>query len=160
MARSVGQLPLNSLSLSQRPPDVASRAGLARLIRLACILREQGDAAGAARLQEEEVAVAVRDIRLAQGPEALPENELQAMFATEERRVTEAAILSELLLPRLVGCLPVASAPVRPVARPSPATAHSATPAAGPPAISDLLDAMLAAERTIRRSSATSKPES
>ncbi len=89
--------------LNHSPTKPPSVAGVARVVRQICLLREQGDAVQAARLQENELAGAVRDLRLAQGPSALPEAELQAMFALEERRVAEAAILSELLIPRLVG---------------------------------------------------------
>lgn len=133
-------------------------AGIARVIRRVCLLREQGDAAGAARLQESEVADAIREIRLRQGPGALSESELQTIFATEEHRVADAVILSELLASRLVEVLPAASGRPRSAPQPMPVAARPAPPA-GPPAISDLLDAMLAAERT-GRPSAAGKPES
>lgn len=132
---------------------------LSRLIRHVCLLRECGEAARAAQLHDRELANAVRDLRLAHGPEALPESELRAMFATEERRVAEAVILSELLVPRLVaGGIPAAAAGPRPSVQP-PSGAPRVGPPAGPPVISDLLDAMLAAERT-GRLSANGKPES
>jgi hypothetical protein len=139
-------------------------AGLARLVRQVCLLREQGDAAGAVRVQEKEFATAVRDIRLAEGPEALPESELRAMFATEEQRVAEAVILSELLIPQLVGSWPSISNLDRPGTTRSapgalPASAPAPTPAAGPPTIPDLLDAMLAAERPGRRRPPNASPE-
>jgi hypothetical protein len=153
---------LNNLSTSQRPADAARMAGIVRLIRRVCVLCEQGDAAQAARLQENELATAVRDFRLALGPDVLPENELQAIFATEGRRVADASVLAELLLPRLVEYLPAIPGPVRsgstrPKSELLPAAAQAA---AGPPAIPDLLDAMLAAERTGRRLSPASKRES
>ncbi len=137
-------------------------AGIARLIRQVCLLREQGDPAQAARLLENEVATAVRDFRLAQGPGVLPESELAAMFTTEERRVAEAVILSELLLPRLVGFLPETSGAGQPgQVRPKPGSRPvAATTVAGPPAIPDLLDAMLAAGRTGRRPAPATKRES
>lgn len=131
---------------------------LARLIRQVCLLRECGETDRAAQLHDNEFATAVRDYRLAHGPEALPESELREMFAVEERRVAEAVILSELLAPRLVGVIPAASAGPRPAAHVLPAAARSSPPS-GPPAISDLLDAMLAAERT-GRPSASAKHES
>lgn len=163
-AGPLGQLKLNNFSFSQGPTEVGPMVGLVRLVRQVCILHEQGNAAGAARLRETDLANAVRDLRLAHGPEALSESELKALFTTEERRVAEAAILAELLVPRLVEALPSASGPVvfsgsRPVP-PSQPAAMRATAPAGSPAIPDLLDAMLAAERNSRRQPATVNPES
>ncbi len=88
------------------------------------------------------------------GAEALPDQELLVLFAAEERRVADAVILCELLLPRLLAALPTArpDAAARSVARTLPPSARTATIPAGPPAISDLLDAMLAAERPDRLS--------
>jgi hypothetical protein len=131
----------------------SAAAGVARVVRQICLLREQGDTPQAAQLQENELADAVRDLRLAHGPAVLPDTELQAMFAAEERRVAEAVILSELLIPRLVENWPAEPRPPRSGGlRSSPASAPVAVaPPAGPPAIPDLLDAMLAAERPGRR---------
>lgn len=157
---------MNNPSLSQRPVVAGSVAGIARLVRQVCILREQGDTAGAVRLQETEVATAIRDHRLAHGPEALPDDELQALYAAEERRVADAAVLCELLIPRLSKVLPAAGfAPAsgagnRSVFRPPVLVVSTATASAGSPAIPDLLDAMLAAERTDRRPLAAGKHES
>ena len=102
----------------------------------------------AANLEEDELARAVRDYRLAHGPDALPESEVRAMFVTEENRVADALILSELLVPRLTAPAAGAgwSAPHSP-ARERPVTPVRPLAGAGPPAIPDLLDAMLAAER-------------
>jgi hypothetical protein len=147
----------NQPTIHLQPPV----AGVARVIRQICLLREQGDVAQAARLQENELAVAVRDLRLAHGPAVLPEAELQAMFAAEDQRVAEAVILSELLIPRLVESWPVHAGPAtgrRSVPASPPSAARA--PAAGPPAIPDLLDAMLAAERTGRHPSPATHRES
>jgi hypothetical protein len=132
--------------------------GLSRLIRQVCLLRECGETARAAQLHDNELATAVRDHRLAHGPDALPESELREMFAREERRVAEAVILSELLAPRLVRVMPAAAAGPQPTVPVSPGAVRPSRPA-GPPAISDLLDAMLAAERN-GRPSASAQPES
>lgn len=154
----------NSSSI-RHPVAAGGLSGVGRLIRQICVLRERADPLQATRLQETELANAVRDVRLAQGPDALPESELQAMFATEERRVAEAAILTELLLPRLVEALPASTGPMgvaaaRTIARPPLAeVAARVTAPTGSPAIPDLLDAMLAAERNSRRQPATLKPE-
>lgn len=129
-------------------------AGLIRMIRQVCLLREQGDAEGAARLQENKLAAAVHEFRATHGPGALSESELQEMFSAEERRVAEAVILSELLLPQLVGCLPAASRPAPPASQPAfGPSVRLPVPRSegGAPAIPDLLDAMLAAERHGRR---------
>ena len=139
-------------------------AGITRLVRQICLLREQGDAAQAAHLQGDELAAAVRDLRLAHGPEAFAESELSGLFAAEERRVAEAVILSELLIPRLVESWPASvgsrpSGPVRTFPAP-PSVARAPAPAAGSPAIPDLLDAMLAAERHGRRPAPANARES
>jgi hypothetical protein len=138
--------------------------GIARLIRQVCLLRERGDAVRATQLHDTGLATAVRDFRLAHGPAALPESELRAMFATEERRVAEAVILSELLLPRLVECFPDGSGTTRsPAARSTPGVSSFApvpSSLAGPPTISDLLDAMLAAERHNRPPAPATRRES
>jgi hypothetical protein len=139
-------------------------AGITRLVRRICLLREQGDAAQAAHLQDDELAAAVRDLRLAHGPEAFAESELHGLFATEGRHVAEAVILSELLLPRLVECRPAAAAPRSSgparTFSPPPSAARAPVSAAGSPAIPDLLDAMLAAERHGRRPAPANSRES
>lgn len=127
-----------------------------RCVRQICLLREQGEAEAAARLQENELGSAVRDLRLAQGPDALSGSELQTLFATEERRVAEALVLSELLIARLVETWPAGSGPtpVRPLRSGDAAPSVRARPAVSAtcsPAIPDLLDAMLAAEHSGRR---------
>jgi len=137
-------------------------ADLARLARRICVLREQGEAAAAARLESSEFATAVRDIRLAEGPDSLPEGELQAIFAVEEKRVADAAVLAELLAPRLVTAFASFSA-MAPRPRENVAATRSeavpfsraAEPAAGSLAIPDLLDAMLAADSAARRQAAS-----
>ena len=134
-------------------------SGLVRLVRRICVLREQGDEAAAAALEDNEFSTAVRDFRLAEGPDALPEGELRTMFVNEERRVADAVVLAELLIPRLVGSIPAASA-----AGPRQSmndsreeiVRHSrpAEPVSGSPAIPDLLDGMFAADDAARRQSA------
>jgi hypothetical protein len=156
---------LNNPSLHQRPTSSGSTFGVARLIRQVFVLREQGDHAGAARLEENEIPTAVRDHRLAHGPDALPDAELRALYAIEEQRVAEAAILSELLIPRLVKMLPAPAGPAplgnnRSTVRTSTVISGTVLTPPGSPAISDLLDAMLAAERSGRQPVAAGKHES
>jgi hypothetical protein len=148
------------------PADAKSLTGITRCIRRICLLLEQDNAAEAARLEQNEFANALRDIRLALGPDALPESELRAMFAAEEKRVADAVVLSELLIPELIKSLPAAPAfppPTRPGSLSasgldSPTPFPRAAAAAGvSPIIADLLDAMLASERTGRRPLSSAK---
>lgn len=142
------------------PADVAPLAGIVRCVRRICLLREQGNTADANRLEQNDLANAIRDLRLAHGPDTLPQAELQALFVAEERRVADAVILSELLIPQLVKSFPAAPLPQVQTRTATVATssAEPATPfpraaaAAGvSPIIADMLDAMLASERTGRR---------
>lgn len=164
MARSVGQPLLNNPPLSQHPAGAGSMVGIARLIRQVCLLRECGEAFRAAQLHDGELADAVRDYRLAHGPAALPESELRTMFALEDHRVAEAVILSELLLPRLVQRFPdgpgLSRSPAVRATPGAPTLAPGPSSVAGPPAITDLLDAMLAAERHHRPPAPATRRES
>ncbi len=150
---------LNTLSTNLEPPVAGRVAGITRLMRRICLLREQGDAGQAARLHEHDLAAAVRELRAAHGAEALSDDDLRALFAAEEQRVAEAVVLAELLIPQLVGGRAPAPAKSVPAA---PVPAHPRVPAAppGPPGIPDLLDAMLAAERNGRRPSPAASRES
>jgi hypothetical protein len=152
---------LTNPSFIPHPAAAEDLRGIGRLIRQICLLREQADLAQAARLQENELAAAVRELHVRRGSDALPESELQAMFTREEHRVAEAVLLSELLAPRLVSKLPVSTRPApSATAQPAVAVPSSRPDHPGSPAIPDLLDAMLAAERNSRRQPATVKPES
>ncbi len=115
-----------------------------RLIRRICLLHEQGAAAAAREFQSAELAAAVRGFRLQHGPDALPDNRLEEIFAAERNRAADAAVLAELLIPHLAGRSDT-------TARPAASTFTSPAPvraaAEGPPGIPDLLDAMLAGER-------------
>ncbi len=133
-------------------------SGITRLVRRICLLREQGDTVSAVRLEENDLATAVRDLRLAEGLEAVTEAGLREMFAAEERRVADAVVLAELLIPQLAGSFSTgATAGQRPGSNPSvgrteplPAT-RMVEPGTASPAIPDLLDAMLAADSAARR---------
>lgn len=150
---------LTTLSTNLEPPAAGRVAGITRLMRRICLLREQGDAGQAARLHEQDLAAAVRELRAAHGAEALPDAELLRLFAVEEQRVAEAVVLAELLIPQLVGDRPPVPAKSVPAA---PVPARPRVPAAPPgsPGIPDLLDAMLAAERHGRRPSPAASRES
>ena len=147
------------------PPYLAEAnplAGITRCIRQICLLREQENPAEARRVEQNEFANTLRDLRLAHGPDILPESELRAMFAAEQKRVADAVVLSELLIPQLVKSFGAASPvqvqpanrPVAPVvidAREAVSPASKAPASGVSPGITDLLDAMLAAERGGRR---------
>jgi hypothetical protein len=137
---------------SNRPAEPERLAAIVRLVRRICLLREQGNPAEAGRLQVGELADAVRDFRLEFGPASLPDEKLCAMFVSEAEHIAEAMVLAELLAPQLARLCPAAG----PSRTPQFAASPAATPAPrgapdGSPAITDLLDAMLAAERTGRR---------
>ncbi|HEY4246097.1 MAG TPA: hypothetical protein VGM64_04520 [Lacunisphaera sp.] len=152
------------------PPYLAEAnplAGLTRCIRQICLLREQGGIAEAQQIEQNEFANTLRDLRLAHGPEILPESELRTMFAAEQKRVADAVVLSELLIPQLVKSFGNSAAPIAQLSRPAAAVAASqrdssvpipkAAAAAGvSPMIADLLDAMLASERGGRRPASSS----
>ena len=85
---------LTTLSTNLEPPAAGRVAGITRLMRQICLLREQGDTGRAARLHEHDLAAAVRDLRAAHGAEALLDDELRTLFAAEEQRVAEAVMLA------------------------------------------------------------------
>lgn len=106
-------------------------------------------------MQQGDLATAIRDFRLAHGPEALPEQKLAALFAIETDRVAEALCTAELLIQRLTSIWAAAPAPAATAAVREPTVVEVRAPTrlipAQPPVISDLLDAMLASERTSTR---------
>jgi hypothetical protein len=122
-------------------------------VRRICLLQEQGDTAEAGRLQQGDLVAAIGDFRRTQGADALPEEKLMALFAAERERVAEALLTAELLIQRLTAIWPSTPA-AEPVVR-EPTVVEVRAPTrlipAQPPVISDLLDAMLASERTSTR---------
>ncbi|HUG09614.1 MAG TPA: hypothetical protein VMM36_01300 [Opitutaceae bacterium] len=128
-------------------------AAISRLVRRVCLLREQGELAEAREFESTQLADAVRTYREDSGAEGLTESQLHEMFSVEGGRAADASALCELLIPRLTAMLP-AQAPheqrPRRVAAPPPLK-REASPEGGSPDIPELLDAMLAAERTGRR---------
>lgn len=113
--------------------------------------------AEAGRLQQDDLAAAVGEIRRTRGADAVRDTDLAALFAREGERVAEAMLTAELLIHRLTEIWPATPAAARVIAVREPESAPApARPAARalpttPPAISDLLDAMLAAERPSTR---------
>jgi hypothetical protein len=152
---------LNDYPSSDRPAAAEGLAGIIRLIRRVCLFREQGEAASAARLQNGELASAVAEYRLWHGPEKLTEEAVCALFVNETDHVREAMVMAELMAPQLARLLSPSSPPQAPVFPPVLTGRAAVQPLAdGPPAITDLLDAMLAAERPGRRSPSANQRES
>lgn len=156
----------NYVMSSPFPPHLAEPnpfAVINRCIRQICLLREQGNLAEAERVEKTEFANALRDLRLAHGPQILPQSELNVLFEAEHKRVADAVLLSELLIPQLVKSFSASPFPTQsrqaaaiatapPVSRDaSVQTPKAAAPAGVSPMITDLLDAMLASERGGRR---------
>ena len=143
------------------PAEADPLAGITRCIRRICLLHEQGNTVEAISLQQGDFGNALRDFRLAHGPDSLPDAELRSMFEAEKKRVADAVVLSELLIPQLIKSFPAAAASA-PQIRPAAAAVAPARDTAVPfpraaaaagvsPVIADLLDAMLASERGGRR---------
>jgi hypothetical protein len=144
---------LNDYPSSDRPAAAEGLAGIIRLIRRVCLYREQGDAASASRLQSGELAAAIAEYRLWHGPENLTEDTVCALYVNETEHVREAMVLAEIMAPQLARLLSPSAPPPGPVFPATPPDRASAQPiTGGPPAITDLLDAMLAAERPGRNS--------
>jgi hypothetical protein len=144
---------LNDLPSNDRPAEAERLAGIIRLVRRVCLLREQGKVGEANRLQAGELVAAIAEFRLWHGPEGLTEEKVCALFVNETELVREAMVLAEIMAPQLARLLPLAQASALPVFPSVPlATAPVRPLADGPPVIADLLDAMLAAERPGRRS--------
>jgi hypothetical protein len=153
----------------------APRAELARLCRQICLGLET-EAPASTRSLDHELSEALATVRAVHGPDSIHENDLLDLFRAEQLRVTDAALLAELLAPKLAAFMrstglsasPFAEVPPR---APSPATpspsalaptrpplsASSPLPAApaGPPGIADLLDGMLEQDRHDERTRRT-----
>lgn len=82
---------------------------MARLCRRICVLRERGDAVEAARLESEPLAELIASLHAAGESEAAVQQRVAALFAVEEERVADAAVLAELLLPALQGRMAITS---------------------------------------------------
>jgi hypothetical protein len=129
---------------------------ITRLIRRICVLREQGEAAAAQNLERDQLAVALDGLHASEGTEALPDDEVQRIFAAERTRAAEAQVLAEMLIPQLIGHFPPPATPVQnhkpalPRVDPPPPELRPVVNG-GTPAIPDLLDSMLARESAAAR---------
>ncbi|ATC62801.1 hypothetical protein CMV30_01810 [Nibricoccus aquaticus] len=147
----------------------APRIELARLCRQICLNIETSAPADHHAL-DRDLAEALATVRAAHGPDSIHENDLLDLYRAEQLRVTDAALLAELLAPKLAaflrnhglssspfpGFTPPSAAPFpAPQSAParSPLSASSPLPAApaGPLGIADLLDGMLEQDRRDER---------
>lgn len=134
-----------SLSVEEHPATPVTR-----LIRRICLLREQGDAAGAHSLERDQLPAAVQLARTKLGPDALPEDELRRIFARESERAAEAITIAGLIVqqltPHALGGTSAASVRATRDREPPAPSARGRASGNTTPAIADLLDAMLANE--------------
>lgn len=141
-----------------KPPQVldAPRAELSRLCRSILVRYAQ---TGATAGVESDFLDALAEVRARFGDDAPPEADLWEVVVEEEKRVADAAVVAELLFPKLAELLrqrpslPAPAPPREDVPRPRPAaetprTEPATTPPRGqPPGIADLLEGMLDQER-------------
>lgn len=137
------------------------------MCRRICVLRERGESMEAARLETDELAELLAALRAGGETDDAIQQRLTTLFAIEEERVADAAVLAELLLPALRGHATTpdaasgASEPARPdiageknaSSRPSAATAPAAPPEPRKRStdIATFIDEMLAQESTPAR---------
>jgi hypothetical protein len=142
---------LHDLPSPDRPAEAGRLAAISGLVRRICLLREQGCAAEANRLQAAELDGAIAEFRRCHGPGSLTDEKVCTVFLHETELVQKAMLLAEIIAPQLARLLPPDRPRTYPVFPAAPMERAPVHPADGPPAISDLLDAMLAAERPGRR---------
>jgi hypothetical protein len=168
---------LTAVSAIPFPAIDAARAELAKRCRQICLAIEITDAPTKLRSIDHELADALAAVRAAHGPDSVHEDDLLDLFRAEQLRVTDAAVLAELLAPKLAAYLrkhglthkpvaapsasepfaPAPSATAKSAAEHAPLSASSTLPAApaGPPGIADLLDGMLEQDRHEERTRRT-----
>jgi hypothetical protein len=146
---------LASTAHHDRPGSVPagpSHESIVRLIRRICLLGEQGQSAEAARLETNELASALRAAREAGGAGEVAQEILAEIYTIEKERSANAVVLSELIITQLKQHLFAAGPASRPApAMPPPADSAARQASGGSPAIPDLLDAMLAHDRSAAR---------
>jgi hypothetical protein len=116
--------------------------------RRICVLRATGEALAASCLETGELSRALAEATVA----GVPEDSWPARFAAEEKRVADAGLLAELLVPLLAERLhwpaSPATAGLSAVLNAFPAkSAVRPDPGAPPPNVADLIEGMLAQER-------------
>jgi hypothetical protein len=137
---------VSEFSSSEHLDPAGDFTGIVRLVRRICLYREQGDAGRAERLQADELVSAVAAYRLWHGPDSLTDEKLWAIFVSEAEHVREAIAFASMVVPDLVRIVPATDAEPEPVFRPLPKPGSLKPFPDNPPAITELLDAMLAAQ--------------
>ena len=136
-------------------------AAISRLVRRVCLLREQGELSEADEVESTRLVELIHALRESSGPAAFTDQQLEGIYEVERERAANANALCEILIPLLQDAksLPPRSAPIarEPVKVTIPS--RPASPPDGIPGITDMLDAMLAAERTGRRVTQTNRQE-
>ncbi len=121
-------------------------------MRRLCVLRERGEVAAADTLEAGPLAELTATLRATAVAPAEFDQQLEAVFTTEQERVANASALAELLLPLLSNGSPlfglVASTPptAAPASAPAPASFTQPAPPVrrAPGDIADFLDDMIA----------------
>lgn len=132
------------------------RAELARLCRNICVQRERSEQAS--RSYEAEFHQALSEIQALFGLDSVSEEDLWEVVRAEEKRVADAAVIAELLLPRLVTALRPKVPPQAPsLAAPQPAAPEPRAANAAPLGVADLLEGMLDQQRSEARSRSASR---
>lgn len=126
-------------------PADATLADVRRIHRQVCLLRAQGDTAGAEALCSGELSAALARLPGSAGPA-----QIQQVFAEEETRLADAEALAGLLGPMLIRQLAARELPALPDG-PAPSAAGRNPPRRRDPAtVADFIDQMLAAETAAR----------
>jgi hypothetical protein len=149
---------VSELSSSDSAAAAEDLTGIIRLIRRICLLREQGEAGRAGRLHADELVAAIAKYRLWHGPESLTDEKLCVLFVNETEHVREAMALAAVLAPELVPLVaPEGSVEAEPVFAPIRPLGSVRPFPGGPPAIRELLDALLTAKASERRDSSAQR---
>lgn len=133
------------------------RAELARLCRQ--ILVQSETATPRTSLSEEDFTRALAQVQEQFGGETINEDTLWEVVSQEEKRVSDAAALAEILLPKLSAVMrtrsssaaPIVSPAAMPVPQSAPKTEAPAMARNGPLGVADLIQGMLDQDRSDSR---------
>lgn len=116
---------------------------LRRLYREACLHRFANEPAAAADILENALPAHFKRLQETDTTGALNPQAVQRALEEEYRRIVDAEVLGELLLPRLKRALAQPGAGPRAESSSASSPAPAAREASGPQSISDMLDSML-----------------